>query len=125
MMRRNDTVGLFFVAITILVLFYFLNSSYASGLGFDSSIATNLGAVFPGLFITILSLIAISRGSALAIGGFGAAGIGFAILLGELYTVGTIDDTILSGATLAQVQTLTIVIGIVMGGVSYAVSHHD
>jgi hypothetical protein len=117
---NRDQIGLFLVAVSLLAIFAYLTGGYAADLGFNAAIGTNLTAIFPGLFVTILGLVSVARGGPLAIGGFGAIGIGLAVLFGEMYTVGIITSGILAGATIVQVQTITIVVALLMGGVAYA-----
>jgi hypothetical protein len=124
--RQDDTVALFLIAISIIAdAWYLTNADFSGALGLDPSIGADLATIFPGLLITIIGLVSATRGGPLAVGGFSAAGIGLAVLFGEMYVAGIIDDTLLGGASLIQLQTLTIIVAALMGGVAYSVSRHN
>jgi hypothetical protein len=111
------TLGVFMV---ILVIYFFFQMGYATPLGLDASIDDSLIAVFPGLFVTIIGLVAITRlNTPLIIGAFGAVGIGLAVLMNEMYDAAIVTDIMLGGTTIAQIQTLVIILSLLMGGVAY------
>jgi hypothetical protein len=121
MTRKGSPVVMIAVFMIIIVIILFFAGGYASGFGLSATISDDLLAVFPGLFVSIISIIAISQttDSPLIIGGFSAVGIGLAILLSEAYTAGIIVDAMLGGATIAQYETIMIILGLIMGTVAY------
>ena len=100
---------------------YFFTAGYATSLGIDAALGTNLLAVLPGLLISIVGVLFISgmRGSFSVIG-FGALSVGLATLLQGMYDGGIVVDAMLGGATLIQYQTIIVIMGLVLGGVVYA-----
>jgi len=122
--RKNSPVVMIAVFMIIVVFILFFQGGYADALGLSSTIGDELIAVFPGLFVTIIGIIAISKsgGSPLIIGGFGAVGIGLAVLLSEAYTAEIIVDAMLGGATIAQCEIIIIILGLVLGAVAYTTS---
>jgi len=122
--RKNSPVVMIAVFMTIIVIILFFAGGYASDFGLSATIANDLLAVLPGLFVSIIGIIAVSqaKGSPLIIGGFGAVGIGLAVLLSEAYTAEIIVDAMLGGATIAQCEIITIILGLVLGAVAYTTS---
>ena len=120
--HRQDNLGLLAVFISIMCIIIFLVMVPASTFGLDSGLLGNIIAVLPGLLIGIIGIIGIgeSHGSALIVGGFGAAGLGLAVLMGEMYSAGIINDVVLAGMTLGQLETITVILSLVMGGVAYS-----
>ena len=110
------------IFLAVLVIYFFFSMGYADSLNLDPSIGANLIAVFPGLFVTIIGLITIGSQSSspLMVGGFGAAGVGLAVLLDEMYDIGVLNAAVLGGASMAQVEAITIVVSLLMGGAVYA-----
>lgn len=106
----------------IIAIIYFLTQINLTNYGLDAGLTADLIAVFPGLFVTILGLLAVGfdRGNGLIVGGFAVAGIGMAILWGEMYTAAIIDDVVLAGMSLAQLQAITIIVSALIGGAAYA-----
>jgi hypothetical protein len=101
---------------------YFFTGGFATGLGISPSIGADLLAVLPGLFIVVIGTLFIAglAGRQFAVIGFGAWGIGLSILFQEMFDAGIIDASLLAGASIAQLQTITIIVSIVMGGVAYS-----
>jgi hypothetical protein len=101
---------------------YFFTGGYAAGLGISPTIGSDLMAVLPGLFIVVIGTLFIAglAGRQFAVIGFGAWGIGLSILFQEMFDAGIIDASLLAGASIAQLQTITIIVSIVMGGVAYS-----
>jgi hypothetical protein len=101
---------------------YFFTAGYATSLGISPTIGASLLAVLPGLFVVVIGTLFIAglAGKQFAVIGFGAWGIGLSVLFQEMFDAGIIDATLLAGASIAQLQTITIIVSIVMGGVAYA-----
>ena len=118
--RKNSPIVMIAVFMIIVVFILFFQGGYADGFGLSATIDDDLLAVLPGLFVSIIGIIAVSqaKGSPLIIGGFGAVGIGLAVLLSEAYTAGIFALT--GTVTLAQLETITIIVSIILGGVAYA-----
>jgi hypothetical protein len=117
--RRGGNLGLLVAIVAVLCIIIFLVFVPPASLGLDSGLLTSILAVLPGLIITVVGILGIGRDDALVIGGYGAAGLGIAILMGELYTASIINDTMLSGATLGGLEALIVVLSLVMGAVAY------
>lgn len=121
--RRRDYTAPIIVMALILALILAFNMGLDVPLGLDPSITLNLVAVLPGVFIFILCLIDIAytqRGSPAKILGVACMGVNLAVLLGEMHGIGMINDAMLLPATLIQYQAISIVFGLLMGGVVYA-----
>ena len=115
-------LGPMIFAVSLVVLFVYLNQN-GTLIKLEATVPGYIVAVFPGLLITILSILAINQlGShnPLSVGGFGATGIGLAILLGEMHTQSIISNSTLLPYTLAQVQSITIIGAILLGAVAYS-----
>lgn len=122
MAKWNNMLSVLAIFLAVLVIYFFFSMGYADSLNLDPSIGANLIAVFPGLFVTIIGLITIGSQSSspLMVGGFGATGVGLAVLLNEMYEIGVLDSAVLGGASMAQVEAITIVVSLLMGGAVYA-----
>ena len=102
--------------LAVLILFTFYAGDYVN---LDPDMTGTLIGVFPGLAVTIVGMLTLAtqKLEIYAIPGFGAIGIGLAILLHEMNSLGIIvDDFISSGYSLLELQALVIIIGILMGG---------
>jgi hypothetical protein len=122
MARWNSTLSVLAIFMAVMVIYLFFQMGWANTLNLESGIGASLIAVFPGLFVTILGFVTIGSQfrSPLVVGGFGAVGIGLAVLFGEMYDANIIDSTLLAGATMAQLEVITIIVSLLMGGVAYA-----
>jgi hypothetical protein len=122
MARWNNTLSVLAIFMAVMVIYLFFQMGWASNLNLDPALGDVLIAVFPGLFVTIIGLVAIGSQSSspLMIGGFGATGIGIAVLLDEMYDIGVLNGAVLGGATMAQVEAITIVVSLLMGSAVYA-----
>ena len=120
--RRNDTLAVFAIFSAVIIIYIFFAFGYADSLGLEATIDDSLVAVLPGLFVTLIGLVTIGAAFShpLVIGGFGAVGIGLAVLFDEMYDAAIINSTLLAGATMTQVEVITIVVSLLMGGVAYA-----
>jgi hypothetical protein len=118
--RRIGVQGIAVFALSVIVVSWFL-VNYGSTISVSAILGSNVIVVLPGLLITFLGIIAVveAQGGLGVVGCFALMGVGLAILLGEMYTVGVIDDVLLAGATLVQLQAITIIISLLMGGVAY------
>lgn len=122
-MAKGNNYTMIVVVVCIIVLAVALKGNY---LGVSALLPVALGeylfAVLPGLFMTIFGMYLVAtRGRDPAmVAGFGLVGFGLAILFGEMYAAAIINDTLLAGATLIQLQAITIIVSILMGGVAYA-----
>ena len=107
----------------IVVSWFLVN--YGSTISVSAILGSNVIVVLPGLLITFLGIIAVveAQGGLGVVGCFALMGVGLAILLWEMYTVGIIDDVLLAGATLVQLQAIIIIISLLMGGVAYVSRH--
>lgn len=119
--KKSSPVVMIAVFMTIIVIVLFFAGGYAADFGLSATIGDDLLAVLPGLFVSIIGIIAVSQASdsPLIIGGFAAIGIGLAVLLSEAYTAGIIIDAMLGGATIAQYETIVIIVGLLLGSVAY------
>jgi len=104
------------IVVTFLTLFY-------SGdiLGLSPTIDSDYITLVPGLFIFI-----IGAGATWTVRGvyqfasMSCVGIGVAILIGDMHTLGLVTEELLAGLTLAQLQLWTIVISGIAGGIIVA-----
>lgn len=122
MARKNHPIVMIAVFVILFVFILFFAGGYAADFGLSATISDDLIAVLPGLFVSIIGIIAVSQttNSPLIIGGFGVVGIGMAVLLSEAYTAGIIVDAMLGGATIAQCEVIIIILGLMLGAVAYA-----
>jgi len=122
--RKNSPIVMIAVFMIIVVFILFFQGGYADGFGLSATIDDDLLAVLPGLFVSIIGIIAVSqaKGSPLIIGGFGAVGVGLAVLLSEAHAAGIFTDAMIGGATLAQLEVITIIVSILLGSGVYASS---
>ena len=122
-MKRELEVFTYVAVVCLLFGFiYFFTSGMGATFGLDADMGADLLAVLPGLFICLIGIIFMAgiAGQPFAIIGFGAIGVGLAILLQEMYDASIIVDAMLGGATIAQYETITVILGLIMGAVAYA-----
>ena len=121
-MKRELEVFTYVAVVCLLFGFiYFFTSGMGVSFGLAADVGADLLAVLPGLFIAIIGVVFIAGvgGQPFAIIGFGAVGVGLAILLQEMYDAGIIVDVMLGGATLAQYETIIIILGLIFGAVAF------
>ena len=121
-LKRELEVFTYVAVVSLLFGFiYFFTSGMGATFGLDADVGADLLAVLPGLFIAIIGVVFIAGigGQPFAIIGFGAMGVGLAILLQEMYDAGIIVDVMLGGATLAQYETIIIILGLIFGAVAF------
>lgn len=114
-MRRNE-IG--FLIVFVAVLFYvFANPT---GLGLPASLSDDLFGILPGLLVTFFSIKGYkdSRGEASSIALVGL-GIGLALFAGTAYDLGLVSSVMLSGLSVAQLQTWVIVFSVILAGIDY------
>lgn len=104
---------------------FFFTQGYGATLGLDADVGAGLLKVLPGLFIMVIGTLFIAAVRGLfAVIGFGALGVGFCVLLQEMYDGSIIVDSMLWGGSIAQIELIIIIFGVVLGGVVYAVKSH-
>ena len=121
-MKRELEVFTYVAVVSLLFGFiYFFTSGMGATFGLDADVGADLLAVLPGLFIAIIGIVFVAGtgGQSFAVIGFGAMGVGLAILLQEMYDANIIVDAMLGGATIAQYETIMIILGLIMGTVAY------
>ena len=114
-MVKKTTMQVMGIFGAIIIVSIFFMRDYASTLGLSSTIGLYLVNVLPSSLTMILGMIAVAsakRENSLVIGGVICVGIGGAMLLGELNTIGLIT----AGSSLAQIQALVIVCSVIIGG---------
>lgn len=120
-MARNGNNLIVYAAVlgTVVSLYYVFTTMTIPEI--PASLGATFGTILPGLLITGVAIIeaALVRSGPGAMGAFCVTGVGLAILLSELDTAGVINAAMLAPATLAQVQALIIILGLVMGIVAY------
>jgi hypothetical protein len=100
---------------------YFFTAGYGNGLGLDADVGAGLLLVLPGLLIVVIGvLFTVGMSGQFSVIGYGALGVGLAILLQEMYDGGIIVDAMLGGASIAQYEMIIVILGVVLGGVAYA-----
>jgi len=103
---------------------YFISAGYGATWGLPPGAEATLMSVFPGVMIIGISLFGVGKlhGKPIIIGVLAATGIGIAVFLGELATVGLLDPASLGMLTLEQAQILCVILGVLFGVVTYAAS---
>jgi hypothetical protein len=86
-----------------------------------ATLGATFGTILPGLIVSGVAIAeaAWARNGMGAVGGYTIAGVGLALLLYELTVAGMVSAAMLAPATLEQIQTLIIVLGLVMGVIAY------
>lgn len=105
----------------IVVVFLVYAGNY---LGLSDRFSQNLAYVLPGLvtFMIGAAMILTIKTSIFFVPSFGVMGVGLAILLEEMYTVGIVVDALFVPLTLVEVQIIIIILSILFGGVAAAVT---
>jgi hypothetical protein len=102
---------------------YFFTQGYGNTLNLDADVGAGLLLVLPGLFIMIVgTLFIVGVRGPFAVIGFGALAVGFTVLLQEMYDGAILVDSMLWGGTIAQIELIVIIFGLVGGGIMYAAS---
>lgn len=121
--RRKNYLAPIIVMATILVFILAFNMGLGVPLGLDSALVVTLTAVMPGIFFFIICAIDVvfsPPNSPMKILGVACMGVSMAVLLEEMYNVAIINDAMLLPATLVQYQAISIILGLLFGGVVYA-----
>ena len=123
--RRSNPIGVMAVFVGIFMVIIYLAGGNGVTIGLSASLTTDLITILPGLFVSIVCVIGLgSQNGPLSVGAAGVLGIGLAVLLGELHTLGTLTDAMLAPATLAQYQTIVVVAGFLLGAVKYSMGEN-
>jgi hypothetical protein len=121
--RKKNYLAPIIVMAVILSLVLAFNMGLDVPLGLDPALAVDLAAVMPGIFFFTLCAIDVAfsaSGSPMKILGVACMGVSMAVLLEEMHGVAIINDAMLLPATLIQFQAISIILGLLLGGVVYA-----
>jgi hypothetical protein len=123
--RKQNNLGMIAAMAIIIGLIYGLSASGAFALIGVPDISNTLATLLPGLIVLGFSLFGLSRtmNSAGIIGVMTIAGIGLALLTGELVTANILLVSTFGGYSLAVIQDLTVVVALIFGVVVYAVNN--
>ena len=105
------------LGVLIIAIFLVYAGDYV---GIDAEVSTDLIGVFPGLCFIIVGCLILGtfRNEMFILPGFGAIGIGLAILLGEMNTFGIVVDVwITEGYNLIGLQGFSIVMSLILGAI--------
>lgn len=103
------------VMILAIIIFLIYGGSY---FGFSTTFTSNLVSVLPGLSIFALGAgsIAVIGASGFVVAGFGIMGIGMALLVDEMNTIGVLIPDILTATfTLPRLQLTILIFFLVIG----------
>jgi len=123
--RRSSRLDLRIPLIIALFFFIILVFQYVdlASFGFDATAASSFITVLPGLFFVVVGVIILVKIQGIfSIAGFGVIGFGLAVLMGEIYSVGLITVGMLSGLTIASVELWCVILSILAGGITAAVT---
>jgi hypothetical protein len=110
-------VGLFFF---LILVFQFVP---ITSFGFDSTALASFITILPGLSFVVVGLLLLVKVKGLfSIASFGVLGFGFAVLMGETYSIGLITVQMLSGLTIAELELWCVIISVLSGGIVTAVT---
>lgn len=112
------------LGIIVVVMFLMYAGTYV---GFDAELTTDIVGVLPGLMVIFVGVIVLAtqKLNTFALPGFGALGLGIAILLEEMNTHGiVVDDYITSGYTLVEIQAFFLIVMFLTGIVAMGVARH-
>ena len=116
-MKKKQQETAFLIVFMAVLLYIAANSTT---LGLPSSLGDDLISLFPGLLLSFISLKGYSDGrgptKSLALFFFS---IGLALLVGSANDLTLVTDDMLTGLTIAQLQTWIIVFGGIFTGVDY------
>jgi len=117
--RENGFMVYLAVAIIPVALYYVFTTMSIPEI--PTSIGATFGIILPGLLIMGVAVVeaAWAKNGVGAMGGYTVMGVGLALLLYELNVAGMVSAAMLAPATLEQVQTLVIVLGLIIGVVAY------
>ena len=117
--RENGFMVYLAVAIIPVALYYVFTTMSIPEI--PTGIGATFGIILPGLLIMGVAVVeaAWAKNGVGAMGGYTVMGVGLALLLYELNVAGMVSAAMLAPATLEQVQTLVIVLGLIIGVVAY------
>ena len=120
-MGKRENGFMVYLAVAIIpVAFYYVFTTMSIP-EIPTSIGATFGIILPGLLIMGVAVVeaAWAKNGVGAMGGYTVMGVGLALLLYELNVAGMVSAAMLAPATLEQVQTLVIVLGLIIGVVAY------
>ena len=120
-MGKRENGFMVYLAVAIIpVAFYYVFTTMSIP-EIPTSIGATFGIILPGLLIMGVAVVeaAWAKNGVGAMGGYTVMGVGLALLLYELNVAGIVSAAMLAPATLEQVQTLVIVLGLIIGVVAY------
>ena len=118
--RRDNGFAVYLAVAIIPVALYYVFTTMAIP-DMPATLGATFGTILPGLILSGVAIAeaAWSKNGMGAMGGYTIAGVGLALLLYELTVAGMVSAAMLAPATLDQIQTLIIVLGLVMGVIAY------
>jgi len=120
-MGKRENGFMVYLAVAIIpVAFYYVFTTMSIP-EIPTGIGATFGIILPGLLIMGVAVVeaAWAKNGVGAMGGYTVMGVGLALLLYELNVAGMVSAAMLAPATLEQVQTLIIVLGLIIGVVAY------
>jgi len=120
-MGKRENGFMVYLAVAIIpVAFYYVFTTMSIP-EIPTGIGATFGIILPGLLIMGVAVVeaAWAKNGVGAMGGYTVMGVGLALLLYELNVAGMVSAAMLAPATLEQVQTLVIVLGLIIGVVAY------
>ena len=111
---RQLVVGLFMIVIMVIVV-------TSLPVGYNMNISADFISLIPSLLLMVISVYSInSNRGGFVIGGFGMLGIGGALMIGQLNTLGVwIPDLVTANLTVINMKLLSVV-GCLMLGILFA-----
>lgn len=108
----------------IMVVVVLIALVYVGGyLGFTAGMITDYATLLPGLVIFVVgtAMLRVTGTGSFAVPAFGLVGIGLAILVGEMNTVGVLIPDILTATfTIADLQLVVIIFFVLLGAIPAA-----